>query len=309
MGKPHAKVAAGHARLLTERLGETARASNRGRRSACGLLFCIGGPKEAAMKPTTAKPLQHDEPMPILSYFWKTPSEWPNDPPGYIFLARAFDQIGSVRFIEKWSKKEETVDLDADDLALTETELEHEAMWVAIKDEIVKHCSKGDLVSAVRKIRGGAMTVLGWEMWNAENLDWRFDRCQMSLDRPFERCKGTHWIFIQRNSLDSFLAGLAGDVSPTEASRHSKPVSSELGSTSEGLQTRTRGRPPGTGSWATADDLLLAGMRELIKAGKAKSPNDAARQVAGEAPGSGTIDSKITRLAKRYRAQQSPDRK
>ena len=106
--------------------------------------LCVGGPKGATMKPT-AKQLQHGEPMPILTYFWNTPGEWPNDPPGYVFLARAFDEIGSARFVEKWSKKEEKtkqelalVDPDADDLALTEVEEELEVMWVAIKDEIVK---------------------------------------------------------------------------------------------------------------------------------------------------------------------------
>jgi hypothetical protein len=155
------------------------------------------------MKLTVAKPLQQWGTMPILTRFWNTSGEWPHDPPGYIFLARAFDQIGVRMFGEKWSHKEEkiqreleTVDPDADDLVLTEAQKELETMWVAIKNEFVKHCLKGDLVSAVRELRGGAMTDLGWETWNAENVDWRFDQCQMSLDHPFERCKGTHWIFI-----------------------------------------------------------------------------------------------------------------
>jgi hypothetical protein len=261
------------------------------------------------MKPT-AKQLQHGEPMPILTYFWNTPGEWPNDPPGYVFLARAFDEIGSARFVEKWSKKEEKtkqelalVDPDADDLALTEVEEEHEVMWVAIKNEIVKHCLKGDLVTAVREIGGGAMTVLGWEMWNAENLDRRFDRCQMSLDRPFERSKGTHWIFIEQKSLDGLLSRPTSGVSATEASQ-SKPGLSEPGSTSKGLQAKNTksGRPRGSGSYALADAPLLNRMRELIETGKAKSANDAAGQVAGEAQGWGLVESKIHRLGKRYRA-------
>jgi hypothetical protein len=50
----------------------------------------------------------------------------------------------------------------------------------------------------------------------------------------------------------------------------------------------------------TADQRLLDAMSKLIKRGKAKSALDAARLVADKAPGAGRIESKITRLAKRY---------
>jgi len=63
---------------------------------------------------------------------------------------------------------------------------------------------------------------------------------------------------------------------------------------------RRPGRPPGTGSWAAADQKLVAKMRRLIKRGEAKSALDAARMVVSEAKGRGTEDSKISRLAKRY---------
>jgi hypothetical protein len=96
----------------------------------------------------------------MVNQFQRTRSEWPNDPPGYVFLARAFDEIGVAMFGEKWSKKEKKLeqeltleDLDSDDL--DETQDEHQTMWVAIKDEIVKHCLKGDLVSAVREKKAG----------------------------------------------------------------------------------------------------------------------------------------------------------
>ncbi len=61
------------------------------------------------------------------------------------------------------------------------------------------------------------------------------------------------------------------------------------------------GRPPGSGSWRDADQELILEMRELIKAKKAKSPNDAARLVASKAPGAGSIDSKRDRLRRGYK--------
>ena len=63
-----------------------------------------------------------------------------------------------------------------------------------------------------------------------------------------------------------------------------------------------RGRPPGSGSWAHADDPLLVEMRHLIQSG-AKSACDAALKVADRAPGAGEFQSKRTRLAKRYRTK------
>lgn len=62
-----------------------------------------------------------------------------------------------------------------------------------------------------------------------------------------------------------------------------------------------RGRRPGSGSWQAADRSLYDKMKRLIDTYDAKSANDAARQVAKEAPGAGTIESKQTRLAKGYR--------
>jgi hypothetical protein len=60
------------------------------------------------------------------------------------------------------------------------------------------------------------------------------------------------------------------------------------------------GRPPGSGSWRDADQELILEMHELIKAKKAKSPNDAARLLADRAPGAGSPKSKQDRLRKGY---------
>ena len=60
------------------------------------------------------------------------------------------------------------------------------------------------------------------------------------------------------------------------------------------------GRPRGSGSWRDADQELILEMRELIKAKKAKSPNDAARLLADRTPGAGSLKSKQDRLRKGY---------
>jgi hypothetical protein len=96
-------------------------------------------------------------------------------------------------------------------------------------------------------------------------------------------------------------------VSATEASQ-TKPELSESGSTPK-VQKKKQGRPEGSGSWAAADAPLIDKMHELIEARRAKSPTDAAHQVAGEAQGKGAPESKITRLRKRYSEKYSSERK
>ena len=61
-----------------------------------------------------------------------------------------------------------------------------------------------------------------------------------------------------------------------------------------------KGRPRGSGSLAVEDEPLVNEMCELIDEEKARSPHDAARQVAERASGGGTLDSKIRRLERRY---------
>jgi hypothetical protein len=57
--------------------------------------------------------------------------------------------------------------------------------------------------------------------------------------------------------------------------------------------------------YRTDDAPLVKEMEGLIKARKARSPEDAARQVVGRAVGTNNEASKVARLAKHYRDQQS----
>ena len=107
-------------------------------------------------------------------------------------------------------------------------------------------------------------------------------------------------------SCDDFEKWLsAQQEEPPEGGASSSQVTGSSVPDATSTSRRQRGRRLGTGSWAGADDPLLARMRELIEAGIAKSANDAAGQLAGEARGAGTINSKRHRLGKRYRARYS----
>jgi hypothetical protein len=72
--------------------------------------------------------------------------------------------------------------------------------------------------------------------------------------------------------------------------------------------SKRRGRKPGSGSWGHADEPLVEEMHRLIDSGSAKSAEDAARLVEDRAAGSGTLVSKRTRLAKRYRKRFPSER-
>lgn len=68
-----------------------------------------------------------------------------------------------------------------------------------------------------------------------------------------------------------------------------------------GGATGRRGRKKGDGAYNDAPHLEK--MRDLILMGKAKSPNDAANQVAGEAEGH-SYESTVTRLGKKFRLSE-----
>jgi hypothetical protein len=70
-----------------------------------------------------------------------------------------------------------------------------------------------------------------------------------------------------------------------------------------GTTAKRGGRKLGSGSWKKADEPLIEEMRKLIQSGSAKSAEDAAGKCAERAMGSGTPESKSTRLAKLYRKQ------
>lgn len=114
-------------------------------------------------------------------------------------------------------------------------------------------------------------------------------------------------VLVSRDDLEKWP--FASNEEPAETTASSSEVTGSSVPDATSASRRRRGRPPESGRWAAADAPLLTRMHELIEAGKAKSATDAARLVAGEAEGSGSPESKITRLRKRYSNQHSLERK
>ena len=156
---------------------------------------------------------------------WLNPNGWPVDSAGYVFLARAFDEIGRARFGAEWDRKppphpdendDDDASVEADaawlkanelwEKASEEAEAKSAEMRAAVRREIAEQCLRGHLHAAVRPKRGGEMTKVPEDCWNTENLDRRFDRCQMSLIDPFSDA-GFDWIYLTRASLDEYLTG------------------------------------------------------------------------------------------------------
>jgi hypothetical protein len=65
-------------------------------------------------------------------------------------------------------------------------------------------------------------------------------------------------------------------------------------------RTERRGRPPGSGSYARNDEILVDRMHEMVTSGVAENPWRAAVKLAPEAFGGGILESKAKRLLKRY---------
>jgi hypothetical protein len=250
-------------------------------------------------------------PLSVIKYdhqLWNYPERWPHDPPNYVFLARAFREIGRARYGDQWTDfyiEPEEPPEDCDDAAderydrdCEEAELKFENMHASIARTIAEQSELGNLETMLRHKAGGQMNALEPYVWNTENFGTRFFRCQMSLSQPFQdparvRFESLYWIYVTRESLDRYIGG----------SSAAEPAANPL----EMGQSKPKGRSsrqPGTGTWDIADELLLEEMHHLITSGDARSPHHAAGQLAHKAKGN-SLESKQTRLAKKYRKKYS----
>ena len=157
--------------------------------------------------------------------FWHRRGDWPKDHPGYVFLARALDEICAAVHGAQWLRpveepkekpkkpaddcKDEAVwdafedEEDQYDLARERDELEIQKKRQGIAREIAQEREAG-IVSALRRESGGRLVKLKKHFWNTENFLHRFVNCQMSLDDPFAvnyPFSDTSWIYLTRDSL------------------------------------------------------------------------------------------------------------
>jgi hypothetical protein len=192
--------------------------------------------------------------------FWADPGRWPADPSGYIFLARAFHEIGRARFGNDWTghepyaasipdpvllallkkpnsartaeENERLIRLRASYAATRQRNLkESEARARVIEKDIIKRCESGELLAAVRPTRGGAMTSVPAHYWNGADPAPRFYGCQMSMTDPFGRAvagDGYSYIFVQHASLEKLLLSQPFSAKPQGLDFHLSPYMQTL---------------------------------------------------------------------------------
>lgn len=90
--------------------------------------------------------------------------------------------------------------------------------FARVKQEIVRRCRSGELVTALRSLLGGELSPpIDRSQWNTERVHQRFCWCRMHPDEPFrmgDTGPGYQWIYVTRESLDRFVTSLsATDVS------------------------------------------------------------------------------------------------
>jgi hypothetical protein len=131
---------------------------------------------------------------------------WPIDltePKKYVFLARAFDQLGKAMFGDKWIDTKWP---------------KHSPELELVRDKIVELCRNNKLALAVRPLDGGEMKDFPISWWNTEPEHWqrRFYTCQIDPDHPFRdapRARAS-WIYVKCDNLDRYLRG--EDRTPVE---------------------------------------------------------------------------------------------
>jgi hypothetical protein len=147
--------------------------------------------------------------------FLDRPNLWPMDARAYVFLGRAFDQIGQAQFGAKWTDAGPDQPSDESDQAeLTwaklcdEAERAQEFMRNSVRNFLWEHARSGSLLTALRRKAGGSLTNQSDSFWNYERAIERFERCETSRLDP-SGC-GAQYIFVCETSLTNLLSVIDG---------------------------------------------------------------------------------------------------
>jgi hypothetical protein len=141
--------------------------------------------------------------FPLSSQFWSNPSAWPRDTSDWIFLARAFQKVGSAMFGQHWTGEE----------TITKTELDSDPGPVARRSvvlmEMIGRLQTGDFESGIRPVKGGEIVSIDPTWWNTEpaRARLRFFGCQLDQDAPFDGAvvsKRNSWIYVSKRTLTNF---------------------------------------------------------------------------------------------------------
>src|SRR4051794_9732110 len=155
--------------------------------------------------------------------FWSKPNKWPRDQEGFVFLARAAEEIGRKLFGSAWDAEIAGYDADlssARAIGYTgpnsslgmEAALERKARLAEatsrlqrvldpVRSVIAVSAAAGAFVTALRPVPGGGLgEPLPANCWNTDDqrIATRFDFCRMSREDPFDnRAEGHGFIFIE----------------------------------------------------------------------------------------------------------------
>jgi hypothetical protein len=174
--------------------------------------------------------------------FWDCPAKWPHDPPGYLFLARSYDQIGHAVHGDRWNhpvkmpEEPECPPVDCDDVdcddsvweaserahdewerSCDEAEANFQNMREGVARTIIHQCESNELVAAARAKHGGQMIPLKWHDFNVDDPRPLLFRCEIQVQNS------PHWIFIMRDSLDKFLTKQSHSGPPLTKTKYLSP--------------------------------------------------------------------------------------
>jgi hypothetical protein len=159
---------------------------------------------EREKRPT--KPLVIDVDWPSLTHtsFWADRPNWAVDSEDYVFLARAFEEVGKAMFGRAWTGDECSSTSDRKLKPL------HLARLAAVQDAIATAGRSGELKFGHRPREGGDVkeAPASWWATEAQHYRRRFYACQINADDPFGHGDASNrysWIYVTRQSLDKFL--------------------------------------------------------------------------------------------------------
>jgi hypothetical protein len=167
--------------------------------------------------------------------FWGRLRDWPDDRANYVFLANAVMAVGKALYPDEWGNFEQLVGYSDADFpeqvgfmvpTMSEDAYKRTKNLVRARERF-QHAKKTVAVAladrklrfALRPVEGGQFIPQrdeddpwaqgpGSELWNIDNPEFRFSFCQIDLAAPFSgRSRGSHYIFIDRSSLEDFING------------------------------------------------------------------------------------------------------
>ncbi len=178
----------------------------------------------------------------MSTQFWSDEESWPFDPAGWVFLARAYVQIGQAKFEDSWTgnepfakyyeKLKSTTD-NADFMFPNGGEEWREYVdlfkkrHLADEDATKRHfemgrtiaqlCEAGNLLTGYRMKEGGSIKELPANFWNvpSERIFKRFICCEITLHQGRITDDNLAFLFVSKNSLENTLATIKEPVAPS----------------------------------------------------------------------------------------------